>query len=97
MENKDRVNFEPHKTRKVIFQLEDKTMLTFDIPEEYQLFDPEYALILKLLDKVEELEKESSEIKMRLSRDYTNILNQVHNRINRLNNDFDARLRSRGM
>ena len=97
MENKDRVSFESHKTRKVSFQLEDKTMLTFDIPEEYQHFTPEYALILKLLKEVEELKKENLDIKMKLSRDYNNLLNQIHNRINRIENDFDSRLRLRGM
>ena len=97
MENKDRMNFETHKTKKVSFHLEDGTTLTFNIPDGYRHFEPEYAMILKLLDKVEELEEENSEIKMRLSRDYTNILNQMHNRINRLENDFDARLRNRGM
>ena len=97
MENKEEAKFEAGRTKRVTFHLKDKTTITFDIPDEYQHFEPEYAMILKLLDKVEELEKENSEIKMRLSRDYTNILNQMHNRINRLNSDFDARLRSRGM
>lgn len=97
MESKSEAKFEAGGNKRVNFHLRDKTVRTFDIPDEYRHFEPEYAMILKLLDKVEELEEENLEIKMRLSRNYTDILNQMHNRINRLNNDFDARLRNRGM
>ena len=91
-------NFQSGITRKVSFMDNDENILkAIDIHEEYQYLDAKAALILTLVDRIEELEKENSEIQMRLSRDYSNILNQVHSRINKLENDLDVRLRNRGM
>lgn len=51
-------NFQSGITRKVSFMDNDGSFLkTIDIHEDYQCLDPKVALLLTLIDRVEELEK----------------------------------------